>query len=50
MSRWVVRGKAGEGRYGFWPRLKASGARIEAVAMDMSQASAAAVKRHLRRH
>lgn len=44
---WVGRGKAGEALQGFWRRLKASGARIEAVAMDMSQAYASAVARHL---
>lgn len=44
---WVGRGRAGEALYGFWRRLKVSGARIEAVAMDMSQAYAAAVQRHL---
>lgn len=44
---WVGRGKAGEALNGFWRRLKASGARIEAVAMDMSQAYASAVARHL---
>jgi transposase len=33
--------------HGFWRRLKASGAKIEAVAMDMSQAYASAVARHL---
>jgi transposase len=44
---WVGRGKAGEALHGFWRRLKASGARIEAVAMDMSQAYASAVARHL---
>lgn len=43
---WVGRGKAGEALNRFW-RLKASGARIEAVAMDMSQAYASAVARHL---
>lgn len=44
---WVGRGKAGEALYGFWRRLKASGAKIEAVAMDMSQAYASTVARHL---
>ena len=44
---WVGRGKAGEALYGFWRRLQASGARIEAVAMDMSQAYASTVARHL---
>jgi transposase len=29
---WVGRGRAGEALHGFWRRLKASGARIEAVA------------------
>ena len=33
--------------HGFWRRLKASGAQIEAVAMDMSQADASSVARHL---
>lgn len=44
---WVGRGKAGEALHGFWRRLKASGAKIEAVAMDMSQAYARTVARHL---
>jgi transposase len=44
---WVGRGRAGEALHGFWRRLKASGAQIEAVAMDMSQAYAAAVAQHL---
>jgi transposase len=44
---WVGNGKAGEALHGFWRRLKASGAKIEAVAMDMSQAYASAVARHL---
>jgi transposase len=44
---WVGRGKAGEALYGFWRRLKASGAKIEAVAMDMSQAYARSVAQHL---
>jgi transposase len=44
---WVGRGRAGEALHGFWRRLKASGAKIEAVAMDMSQAYASTVARHL---
>jgi transposase len=44
---WVGRGRAGEALYGFWRRLKASGAKIEAVAMDMSQAYARSVAQHL---
>lgn len=44
---WVGKGKAGEALHGFWRRLKASRAQIEAVAMDMSQAYASAVARHL---
>jgi transposase len=44
---WVGRGKAGEALHGFWRRLKASGAKIEAVAMDMSQAYARSVAQHL---
>jgi len=44
---WVGRGKAGEALSGFWRRLQASGAKIEAVAMDMSQAYARTVTRHL---
>ena len=44
---WVARGKGGEALQQFWRRLKASGGRIEAVAMDMSQAYASAVARHL---
>lgn len=44
---WVGRGKGGEALHGFWRRLKASGAKIQAVAMDMSQAYASAVARHL---
>lgn len=44
---WVARGKGGEALQPFWRRLKASGAKIEAVAMDMSQSHASAVGRHL---
>lgn len=44
---WVGRGRAGSALSGFWRRLKVSGARIEAVAMDMSQAYASAVAQHL---
>jgi transposase len=44
---WVGRGRAGEALHGFWRRLKASRAQIEAVAMDMSQAYASTVARHL---
>lgn len=44
---WVGRGRAGEALHGFWRRLKASGAQIEAVAMDMSQAYASTVAQHL---
>lgn len=44
---WVGRGRAGEALHGFWRRLKASGAEIQAVAMDMSQAYAGTVARHL---
>src|SRR5439155_1576546 len=44
---WVGRDRAGEALHGFWKRLKASGAQIEAVAMDMSQAYASAVAQHL---
>jgi transposase len=44
---WVGRGKGGEALQPFWRRLKASGAKIDAVAMDMSQAYARAVGRHL---
>jgi transposase len=44
---WVGRGKAGEALHGYWRRLKASGAKIEAVAMDMSQAYARSVAQHL---
>jgi len=44
---WVGRGKGGEALHGFWRRLKASGAQIEAVAMDMSVAYASTVARHL---
>jgi transposase len=44
---WVGRGRAGEALHGFWRRLKASGAQIEAVAMDLSQAYASAVAQHL---
>ena len=44
---WVGRGRAGEALSGFWRRLQASGAKIEAVAMDMSQAYARTVTRHL---
>jgi len=44
---WVGRGRAGEALHGFWRRLKVSGAKIEAVAMDLSQAYASTVARHL---
>ena len=44
---WVGKGKGGEALRSFWKRLKASGANIEAVAMDMSQSYASAVAKHL---
>lgn len=44
---WVGRGRAGEAWHGFWRRLKASRAQIEAVAMDMSQAYGSSVACHL---
>jgi len=44
---WVGRGRGQEALQGFWRRLKASGARVEAVAMDMSHAYAAAVAQKL---
>jgi transposase len=43
----VGEGKGADALKEFWKRLKASGARIEAVAMDMSQAYITAVSVHL---
>jgi transposase len=43
----VGEGKGGEALLGFWKRLRASGARVEAVATDMSPAYIDAVTRHL---
>jgi transposase len=43
----VGEGKGGESLLGFWKRLRASGARVEAVATDMSPAYIDAVTRHL---
>jgi len=40
---WVGPGRGRAGLRGFWPRLRRSGARIQAVAMDMSGAYLAAV-------
>ena len=40
-------GKGADALTDFWPRLKRSGARIEAVAMDMSQAYISAVRTNL---
>jgi transposase len=42
-------GKGGDSLLGFWRRLRASGARIEAVAIDMSPAYIDAVTRYLPR-
>lgn len=44
---WVGKGKGSDALHSFWRRLKASGATIEAVAMDMSQSYASAVAKHL---
>jgi len=44
---WVSRGRGKAGLQGFWPRLRRSRARIEAVAMDMSGAYYAAVLERL---
>jgi len=44
---WVAKGKGGEALSPFWPALRASRAKIEAVAMDMSAAYWAAVMEHL---
>jgi transposase len=44
----VGRGKGGEALLAFWRRLRASGAKIEAVATDMSPAYIEAVTTHLR--
>ena len=43
----VGEGKGGESLLGFWKRLRASGAQVEAVATDMSPAYIDAVTRHL---
>jgi transposase len=45
----VGAGKGGDSLLGFWKRLRASGARVEAVATDMSPAYIDAVTRHLPR-
>lgn len=44
---WGGKGKGSDALHAFWRRLKASGATIEAVAMDMSQSYASAVAKHL---
>ena len=44
---WVAKGKGGEALSPFWRALRASRAKIEAVAMDMSPAYWAAVMEHL---
>jgi len=44
---WVAQGRGAEALRGFWPALRASRARIKAVAMDMSAAYWAAVAEHL---
>lgn len=44
---YVGNGKGAEALEGFWRRLRQSGARIQAVAMDMSQAYIHAVSQHL---
>jgi len=44
---WVGRGRGGDALRKFWPALRASRARIKAVAMDMSGAYWAAVSEHL---
>ena len=41
---WVGEGRGGEARREFWRRFKLSGARLKAVAMDMSGAYAASVR------
>jgi transposase len=40
-------GKGAEALHGFWKRLRSSGARVQAVAMDMSAAYIQAVRRNL---
>jgi transposase len=44
---YVGQGKGGDALTGFWRRVRASGARIEAVATDLSSAYITAVNRHL---
>jgi transposase len=44
---WVGEGRGGSALRGFWKRLKRSGTKIRAVAMDMSGAYAAAVRERL---
>jgi transposase len=44
---WVGEGRGGSALRGFWKRLKASGAKVRAVGMDMSGAYAAAVRERL---
>jgi transposase len=44
---WVAQGKGGEALSPFWRALRAGGAKIKAVAMDMSAAYWAAVMEHL---
>jgi len=43
---WVKEGRGGAALREFWRRLKISGARLKAVAMDMSGAYAASVREH----
>jgi transposase len=43
---WVKEGRGGSALREFWRRLKISGARLKAVAMDMSGAYAASVREH----
>ena len=43
---WVDQGRGGQALREFWRRFKASGARLKAVAMDMSGAYAASVRTH----
>jgi transposase len=45
----VGEGKGADSLDGFWRRLKASGAKVRAVATDLSQAYLLAVRKHLRK-
>ena len=47
---WVEQGRGSQALREFWRRFKLSGARLKAVAMDMSGAYAASVRAHAPRH